>query len=89
MSVNKPNSVSAWTDPDDAPELDETWFQEADLYQGDRLIRRGHSAGKNRKVQTTIRFDADLLTAFRSTGKGWQSRMNDALRDWLQSHPLS
>lgn len=33
------------------------------------------------------RFDAEVLAAFRATGKGWQTRMNEALRDWLRSHP--
>ena len=31
-------------------------------------------------------FAADVLAAFRATGKGWQARMNDALKDWLQTH---
>jgi hypothetical protein len=28
----------------------------------------------------------DVLPAFRATGAGWQTRMNDALRDWLRTH---
>jgi len=28
----------------------------------------------------------DVLAAFRATGKGWQARMNEALKDWLQTH---
>ncbi|MBX4158939.1 BrnA antitoxin family protein, partial [Lactiplantibacillus plantarum] len=35
------------------------------------------------KVSTTIRFDADILAAFKHAGPGWQTRMNQALRDWL------
>ncbi len=46
--------------------------------------KRGRPAGSN-KVSTTIRFDADVLEAFRSEGPGWQSRMNQALREWLQT----
>lgn len=38
------------------------------------------------KIFTGIRLDADVLEAFRSTGKGWQTRMNDALKDWLKNH---
>jgi len=30
--------------------------------------------------------DNDILESFRSTGKGWQTRMNDALREWLKEH---
>jgi uncharacterized protein (DUF4415 family) len=32
------------------------------------------------KVQISLRVDRDTLAAFRAAGRGWQSRMNDALR---------
>ena len=32
------------------------------------------------KVSTTLRLDPDVITYFRSTGPGWQSRINEALR---------
>jgi uncharacterized protein (DUF4415 family) len=35
----------------------------------------------------TIRYDADIIAAFKATGAGWQTRMNDALREWLGAHP--
>ena len=38
------------------------------------------------KVSTTVRFDADVLEAFRATGRGWQTRMNEALKEWLETH---
>lgn len=47
--------------------------------------RRGRPSGTN-KESTTIRFDRDVLDAFRSSGPGWQTRMNAALREWLESH---
>jgi len=31
-------------------------------------------------------YDADVVEAFKATGKGWQTRMNAALRDWLKTH---
>ncbi|QIM48038.1 BrnA antitoxin family protein [Pusillimonas sp. DMV24BSW_D] len=37
-----------------------------------------------RKLQTAIRFDADIVEAFKAQGPGWQTRMNDALREWLK-----
>ncbi|RAS16048.1 BrnA antitoxin family protein [Paraburkholderia bryophila] len=40
------------------------------------------------KVRTTIRLDPDLIDAFKGTGDGWQSRMNDALREWASSHGM-
>jgi len=48
--------------------------------------RGGRPAGTSAKRSTTVRFDNDILESFRSTGKGWQTRMNDALREWLKEH---
>lgn len=50
------------------------------------LKKRGRPAGSGSKEQVAIRFDRDVLSAFRSSGPGWQTRMNDALRDWLRTH---
>jgi uncharacterized protein (DUF4415 family) len=38
------------------------------------------------KVQLTVRYDADIVEAFKATGEGWQTRMNNALREWLKTH---
>jgi uncharacterized protein (DUF4415 family) len=38
------------------------------------------------KVFTGIRFDADVLAALKATGKGWQMRVNDAMREWVKTH---
>jgi hypothetical protein len=37
------------------------------------------------KVFTGIRLDADIVAAFKATGRGWQTRMNAALRDRLKN----
>lgn len=47
--------------------------------------QRGRPVGSD-KESTTIRFDQDVLAAFRAGGPGWQTRMNAALRDWLKTH---
>ncbi|MGT2515642.1 BrnA antitoxin family protein [Sphingomonas panni] len=43
----------------------------------------GRPAGSvtSNKQQVTLRLDRDVLERFRATGAGWQSRVNDALRD--------
>ena len=46
--------------------------------------KRGRPAG-SKKVSTTIRFDTDVVEKFRARGRGWQSQMNAALREWLQA----
>ncbi|NDE89918.1 MAG: hypothetical protein EB059_02075 [Alphaproteobacteria bacterium] len=86
MKEKKRNSKIKWIDPDDVPELTAEWFRSADLYDGDRLIRRGRPAGTAKKKSTTVRFDEDVLLHFRKMGKGWQTKMNEALREWLYGH---
>ena len=49
------------------------------------VIGRPKSTGPL-KVPTTIRFDADVLATLKSTGKGWQTRVNEAVREWLKTH---
>jgi uncharacterized protein (DUF4415 family) len=54
-----------------------------------RYKARGRPAGSTKtgsKQAVTVRYSPDVLEAFRSTGAGWQARMNDALKDWLQTH---
>lgn len=46
--------------------------------------RRGRPAGSD-KTQIALRVDNDTLAAFRATGQGWQSRMNQALGEWVRS----
>ena len=84
MTENNADTDSTWVDPDDAPELDDGWFARAELRDGDTLVRPGRPKG-SAKVSTTVRFDADVIAAFRAEGPGWQTRMNLALREWLDA----
>jgi len=40
------------------------------------------------KVPIKINYDADVLEWFRSFGKGYQTRMNAALREYMSVHSL-
>lgn len=59
-----------------------------DLAQKLSAMRRpvGRPKADDPKVFTAIRLDADVISAFKATGKGWQTRINAALKDWLKSH---
>ena len=37
------------------------------------------------KTSTTIRLDVEVLEAFKAMGKGWQTRMNKVLKDYVKS----
>ncbi len=39
-----------------------------------------------RKRPVSLRLDANVIDAFRATGRGWQSRLNTVLHEWLQKH---
>ena len=86
MSAKKLVTPSTLVNPDDAPELTDEWFQRADLYEGGKLLRRGRPKAEVTKTPIKLRLDPDIIEAFKASGRGWQTRMNDALRDWLKSH---
>jgi uncharacterized protein (DUF4415 family) len=73
-------TAAALTDADNLPWTDE---QLATL----KLKRpRGRPFGSGVKEQVTLRLDRDVLASFKGAGDGWQTRMNDALKEWLSSH---
>jgi len=54
----------------------------------EKLAKRRRGRGRAPlKVPTTIRFDLDVLAGLKATGKGWQTRVNEAMREWLSTHP--
>lgn len=71
---------------DEIPELTDAFFEQADQYQGGELIRRGRPKLEQPKLAITVRYDAEVIEAFKATGRGWQTRMNDALKQWLREH---
>ena len=85
-------------DPD-SRELDAEWFAKAraasevlppEMYAALVAKRpRGRPKADATKVFTAIRLDADLLETFKATGKGWQTRMNAALRQFITEHPFN
>jgi uncharacterized protein (DUF4415 family) len=84
----------------DAPEATAEWFGKArpasEVLAGllgpstaQELLKpkRGRPALATPKAHVNIRLDADVLAAFKESGAGWQTRVNNALRDWLKTHP--
>ena len=81
--------MSDWIDPDDAPILTQDFFDRAEIRDGGKLVRsaQGTLTAKGRpplgaapKRQVTLRLDSDVVESFRSTGAGWQTRINAVLR---------
>lgn len=72
---------AARSDPDAVPYTEKEW-KKARIH-----ARVGRPKSESPKVFTGIRLDADVVDTFKATGKGWQTRMNAALRDYLKKHP--
>lgn len=80
-------------DPNDPVAVEAFWKNAVVVHEGGPAAvraalaekRRGRGPQKSpRKVSSTVRFDADVLAALKATGKGWQTRMNAALREWIE-----
>lgn len=52
----------------------------------DVMLKRGRPRKEVTKAPVNIRLSPDVVAAFRATGRGWQTRVDEALKDWLKSH---
>ncbi len=51
-----------------------------------KIGQRGHQK-KPIKKAITIRYSPEVIEYFKSTGEGWQTRMDEVLRAWVKKHP--
>lgn len=79
MSGKRKGSGCSLKDPDEAPEITQQWIEEADLYQGERLIRRGRPRLANPKQLLSLRLPPEVIACWRASGPGWQTRMAELL----------
>ena len=47
---------------------------------------RGRPKSENTKKLVSVRYSSEVLEYFRSTGEGWQSRMDSVLRQYVSRH---
>ena len=77
------DSTSRDFDRDTAPDLAAGgWPEKFDKAP----VRRGRPRAHRPKVSTTIRLSQDVIDHFKAGGRGWQTRINDALREWIGGH---
>ena len=78
MSANKIASITDWIDPDDVPDTSTPeWIAHI---EATAVVSRGRPKSINPKISQTLRLDPDVVSHFKATGAGWQTRINDALR---------
>lgn len=86
-------SKEDWDAVSDNPEWTEEDFRRArpfsevfpDLAASIREELRKRGPARTKEA-ISIRLDMDLVEKLRATGPGWQSRVNDALREWLEKN---
>jgi uncharacterized protein (DUF4415 family) len=61
-------------DYSDIPKVSSEWFAKA------RIVYP-----HERKQQLTVRLDADVVDFFKAKGKGYQTRMNEVLRTYVEA----
>ena len=62
----------------DIPEIDPRDFAKAMARQGLKPTER--------KAQITLRIDSDVIRWFKSLGRGYQTRINELLRAYMEAH---
>jgi uncharacterized protein (DUF4415 family) len=84
-------------DPNDPKSVSEYFKDAVVTHGGGYQVVRAALAAKRKPGQRgpgkrppkeviNIRLSPEVLSAFRATGDGWQTRVDGALRDWLKGH---
>lgn len=47
---------------------------------------RGRPRSENKKLLLSVRYSPEVVSFFKSTGEGWQSRMDRVLREYVARH---
>src|SRR5947207_15453231 len=47
---------------------------------------RGRPKSDNKKLLVSVRYSLEVISSFKSTGEGWQSRMVRVLRQYVARH---
>jgi len=51
-----------------------------------QAIKRGRPESVHPKKPISIRLSPEVLAYFRATGRGWQTRVDDILRQYVEQH---
>ncbi len=50
---------------------------------------RGRPKSESKKLLVSVRYSPEVVAYFKSTGEGWQSRMDGVLRQYVSRHSRS
>lgn len=69
-------------DPNDADQV-------ASFFSSAKVVRKpGRPKAETTKVPIAIRLSPDVIEYFKGTGRGWQSRIDTILHEWISGHPV-
>jgi uncharacterized protein (DUF4415 family) len=68
-------------DPNDPAAVGAFWKNATVRRPGQRGLGR-----RAKKVLLSVRYSPEVVEYFKSTGEGWQTRMDEALKEWMASH---
>jgi uncharacterized protein (DUF4415 family) len=81
LAEDRAINAAAKTDPDAKPLLPSQLKAMVPL----RAVR-GRPKSENKKLLVSVRYSPEVVAYFRSTGEGWQARMDGVLRQYVQKH---
>jgi uncharacterized protein (DUF4415 family) len=72
-------------DPNDA-EATRAWFAQADLIRNGKLVHRGKRGPQKAptKQLVSLRLSPEVISHFKATGPGWQTRIDGALLESIK-----
>ena len=90
MSNTKVNSEMV---DNENPEWTDEMFSQATSFESSEMpesiksiIRRGRPKSDNPKTPISIRLSSEVVSFFKATGKGWQTRMDEVLQNYVAKH---
>jgi len=75
----KRNGSGRTSSRDEAPEITDSWIEEADLRRGQKVVRRGRPRSANPKQLLSLMLPPEVIASWRATGPGWQTRMAEVI----------
>ncbi len=79
MNAKRKNAAPSSLESDALPEITDAWIAGADMYDGDKLVRRGRPKLANPRQLLSLRLQPQIIARWKATGPGWQTRMAEAL----------
>jgi uncharacterized protein (DUF4415 family) len=70
---------------DETPELTVKWAEDAGLYRGAKLVRRGRPKLESPRRLLSLRLPPNVIASWKASGPGWQTRMATVLEKSIRT----